>query len=347
VSAKDFLLRIFAERLLIGPLLRACRGKEMWRAHVKVPTVRDHNLWSSFHVNANGVGEVFELDGDNRSFEAGVEGNVSDDAAFLSCHDFVNWDLSILKPLDERDFSAVTNGDIEGVLSHLDVALRVEDDTLTELLDDGPIKVAVQERVFARVKHKDILSVEVDNFHLLSGHGSGLAKAEISDGTDLLNRGEVTDEHVVVLFHLKDTVGEGDSNGHGETLRDSNDKDDDRDDTVVNHLLRKNLSANIFVSAGLNDQNDSGGSKDGDGADETKETDAATNVIKLAGELSVLLLGVVGSILDTTGAMLSNLTDKSLAGTTDHKGIGEEEGRSEGVLLEVIPLERGVLIFFS
>ena len=68
---------------------------------IGIHTFLYHNLWSSFHVNANGVVEVLKLDGDNGSFKVGVEGNVGDDAALLSCHNFVHWDLSFLKPLDK------------------------------------------------------------------------------------------------------------------------------------------------------------------------------------------------------------------------------------------------------
>ena len=199
------------------------------------------------------------------------------------------------------------------------MTLRVEDDALAELLDDGSIEVAVQESVFARVEHEDVLSVEVNNFHLFGGHGSSLAEAEIGDGTDLLNRVKVADEHIIMRLHLENTVGEGDGNGHGETLGDGNDKDDDRDDNVIDHLLGEDLSTNVFVGAGLDDKNDSRGGEDGDGTDKTKETQAAANVIKLAGELSVLLLGVVGSVVDTTGAMLSDGADEGLASAADNE----------------------------
>ena len=199
------------------------------------------------------------------------------------------------------------------------MTLRVEDDALAELLDDSSVEVAVQESVFARVEHEDVLSVEVNNFHLFGGHGSSLAEAEIGDGTDLLNRVKVADEHIIMRLHLEDTVGEGDGNGHGETLGDGNDKDDDRDDNVIDHLLGEDLSTNVFVGAGLDDKNDSRGGEDSDGTDKTKETQAAANVIKLAGELSVLLLGVVGSVVDTTGAMLSDGADEGLASAADNE----------------------------
>lgn len=69
----------------------------------------------------------------------------------------------------------------------------------------------------------------------------------------------------------------------------------------------------------MDNQNDSGSGEDGDGTDKTKETQAAADVIKLAGELSVLLLGIVGSVVDAARAMLSNGADEGLAGAADNE----------------------------
>ena len=99
MSFEDITFHAVAKGLFLGRLLLT--GGRGVGAVVEVSAVRNDNLWSSFHVNANGVVEVLKLDGDNGSFKVGVEGNVGDDAALLSCHNFVHWDLSFLKPLDK------------------------------------------------------------------------------------------------------------------------------------------------------------------------------------------------------------------------------------------------------
>ena len=234
-------------------------------------------------------------------------------------HDLVDGNFSALEPLNKGDLGTVAHGHVEGVLGHFNVSLGVVDNRLNDLFDGVLVKLAVLKGVLAAVQLEFVLGEEADTAHILSSHRAGLAEADVSDETSLFDSVEVTDKHIIVLAHKEDGVSEGDSDGHGETLGDGNDKDDDRDDNVIDHLLGEDLSTNVFVGAGLDDKNDSRGGEDSDGTDKTKETQAAANVIKLAGELSVLLLGVVGSVVDTTGAMLSDGADEGLASAADNE----------------------------
>ena len=77
-------------------------------------------------------------------------------------------------------------------------------------LEDGLVEIAVKDGVLAGVEDVHILSVDGYNAHFFSGHGAGLAKAELVDLANVLNRLEITDENVVVLVHEKYGVGERD-----------------------------------------------------------------------------------------------------------------------------------------
>jgi hypothetical protein len=57
--------------------------------------------------------------------------------------------LSSLKPFEKRNFGTIANWHVERVVSHLDVRLRVETDTLNELLDDLGIKITVKESILS------------------------------------------------------------------------------------------------------------------------------------------------------------------------------------------------------
>jgi len=87
-----------------------------------VLAVGDDNLRRSLNVDSDSVGEIWMLNGSDRSLQVGVEGYLGQNSAILALHDFVNRDLGVLKPLDEGNFGAVSDRDVERVLSHLDVS---------------------------------------------------------------------------------------------------------------------------------------------------------------------------------------------------------------------------------
>ena len=66
--------------------------------------------------------------GDDGAFEFAVEGDLGVDASLLLHHVLVNWDLSVLQPLDQADLGAIADRLVEAILGHLNVRLRVEDD---------------------------------------------------------------------------------------------------------------------------------------------------------------------------------------------------------------------------
>lgn len=188
-------------------------------------------------------------------------------------------------------------------------------------------------RVLARVEHKEVLSEVVDDFHLLGGHGARLAKAEVRDKSNLLDRLHVSHEHVVIFAHQEDAVGEGDGYCHGETLRDGHDEDDEGDDDTVDELLDEDLPANIFVSTRLYAYDQDGDAKDDEGAEEADELEAATDVVELLGELSLLLPRVKLDIRDASRGGCAHAADKSPAGAAHEEGVGVEEGRVLSILV--------------
>ena len=147
----------------------------------------DHYFWSSFHIDTNGVIHFWVVHSDVRSLEVAVEGDMGKHSAFLHGHLFVHCNLSLLKPSDERNFSALANRLVERVLGHFNVSLGIPNDALNNSLDHSGVEIAVEESIQTAVLHIDALSVEVYDFHLFGGHGAGLAKAKISDEADLLN----------------------------------------------------------------------------------------------------------------------------------------------------------------
>ena len=219
-SLKNRLLVLRVKRHLFSFLLDSGR---VCTALVVARTVLQHNLWSSLDINTNSVAEVGMLDGNYRSFHFAIEGDLGEDTSLLLSHNFVHWNLSILQPLDEGNFRAVADREVEGVVGHFDVSLRIIDDALNDFLDDRVVELALHKCVLARVEHEDILSVEVNDFHLFGGHGSGLAEAEIGDETHLLDAVNVAYKQVVVLVHEEDAVGEGKHDSHWEAFGDRDD----------------------------------------------------------------------------------------------------------------------------
>ena len=96
----------------------------------------NNDLWSSLDVNTDSVLDLWVLDGNDRSLESAIEWTREANSALLLSNEVMNWDISILEPLEERDLSSVSDWDIERVLGHLDVGGVVEDDRFLELLDD-------------------------------------------------------------------------------------------------------------------------------------------------------------------------------------------------------------------
>lgn len=160
-------------------------------------------------------------------------------------------DFGVLEPLDEGDLCAIADGDIERILSHLNVGLRVVDDAFLDLLNDVVIKLAVHESVLARVLNRKFLSVKAVDFHLLSCHGSCLTDTHVRKETCLFDGAEVADEDIVVFAHLEDTVGERDLYGHRETLRHGDNEHDKTNDDAVNQFFGKLGTTNLVVDSDL------------------------------------------------------------------------------------------------
>lgn len=83
--------------------------------------------------------------------------------AILSLHNFVYSNFGILKPLEEGDFSAVSNWHVEGIFGHLDVGLGVKSNAFYNFLDNLRIKIAVLQSVFTGVENKGVLSENADD----------------------------------------------------------------------------------------------------------------------------------------------------------------------------------------
>ena len=291
-----------------------------------VLAVGDNNLRGSLNVDSNSIGEVRVLNSGNGSLKFRVEGYFSQNSAFLARHNFVHGDLSALKPLDKGNFGAVADRDVEGVLSHLDVSLRVVDDALGDLVDNVLIEHSVHESVLARILYIELLSVEAINFHVFSSHSASLTNTNVSEQTCLLNGAEVTYEHIVVFAHLENAVGEGDGDCHGQAFGDGDDEHDKGNHNVVNQLLGEFGTANFFVDANLHKEHNHRRSKDNDGSNEGHELEASLDVAELDGEFSVFLTRVVGGILGSARGVLTDTADDSLAGASNDKGVSEQEG---------------------
>ena len=176
----------------------------------------------------------------------------------------MDWLLSILHPLDKRDFSALTLRNIEGVVIHLNVGRRVPDDALNDLLLDLLVQLAVLESVRARVQHFVVLSEEAVDGHLLRGHGASLAENEVSDLANSLDAVDVTDQEIIILAHLQDAVGKRDSDGHGETFRNGNDQQDQSNDDAIDHSLSELVAAKILIDTLVDEEDDKRGAEDND-----------------------------------------------------------------------------------
>ena len=255
-------------------------------ALVVARAVLQHNLWSSFDIDADGVGEEWVLDGNDRSLQFAVEWDLGEDAALFLSHYVVDGDLSVLEPLDEGDLSAVSNRDVEGIVSHLDVSLRVVHNALNDLVDDCIVELAIHQCVLARVKHEDILGVEVNDFHLLSGHGAGLAEAEISDESNLLDGVDIADEDVVVLVHEENAVRQTQHNCHWEAFGDGDNEHDEGDRDVGDELVHEDVSANVLIGRRLDEEDSDGDAEDDEAGDEADELETSANVVKLACQFS-------------------------------------------------------------
>ena len=241
------------------------------------------------------------LDGDHGSLQLGVEGDLGEDSAILLGHALMDGNLSVLEPLDERNFGTVANRNVEGVLGHFNEGLRVVDNALNDLLHNCRVKIAVEEGILLGDLDEDILSVEVDDFHLLGGHSAGLAKAKLGNLAALLNRCHVTHKHVVVLAHEEHAVGEGDFHGHLKAFGNDDDEHDDGDERVLTKLGGECITLQGGVGSLLNEQNDERADEDGEGSDESKEFDAATDVSKLVFKFGLLVADVVLDADDTAG----------------------------------------------
>jgi len=353
VVGKDLLLLHVVEGHLVGNLVNLPRAISvlmlgLMRALVLIAAVVDDDLWGTLDVDADSILDFGVAHSDDRSLELGVEGDLGEDTALLALHNLVHWDFSSLEPLDKGDLSSVADRDVEGVLGHFDVGLRVVADALNDLLLDHGVQVAVLESVLSRVKNKDILGVEVNNLHLLSRHSASLAKAELLNKANLLDRLKVSDEDVVVVLHEENRVGEGDGHGHGETLRDRDDEHNQSDDDVIDELLRELITLELVRNTLLNEDHDERGGKNDEGGEKTEEAQGATDVVELVGELSLLLTRVKGGVLNAARGVLTDAGDEGLAGAAEDEGVGVEEGLVVLVLVESLLFEdRGLVLLIN
>ena len=230
-----------------------------------VLAVGDNNLWCSLHINSHSVCEVRVLNSSDGSLQLGVERHFGEDSTLFACHYFVHWDLSVLEPLNQGDFRAVADRDVERVLSHLNVSLRVVNNALDDLLLDVRIELAVRESVLPRVLDLKFLSVEAVHLHLLSSHSASLADANIGKQTCNLNRFGVAHEHVVVLAHLENASSERDLNSHGQAFWDGDNEHDESDHNVVNQLFCEFSTAYHVIDANLQEEHNHRRSKNDDG----------------------------------------------------------------------------------
>ena len=318
----------------------------LWADVVAVAALQNH-FRGSFHVHADGVIKAGVLDCDDGSLQLGVEGHLGEDSAVLAGHNFMHCDFSVLEPLDKGNFGAVADRDVKRVLGHLNVSLRVVNNALGDLVDDGLVKVAVEEGILLGDLDKDILSVEVDNFHLLGGHGAGLAKAKLGDLAALLNCSDIADKDVVVLAHEKDGVGEGHLDGHVKTLGNNDDKHNESDQTVLANLESELVTLQQGVGSLLDEEDDKRAHEDGDGSDESEELDASTNVGELLSKFGLLVTDVVLDANDTAGGVLTNAADESLADTLLDEGVSVKEGSLILVLGEVGVRKSGDFVFIE
>ena len=266
------------------------------------------------------------FNGNNRSLQFAVKGDLSENAALFLSHNFVDGNFGILEPLDEGDLGTIANWLVERVVGHLDVCLRVVDDALNDLVDDRVVKLALHQCVIARVQNEDVLSVEVNDFHFFSRHRTGLAKAEISNEANLLNGVGIANQNVIVLVHVEDAMGERKLHCHGQTLGDGDDQHDEGDDNVGKKLVHENRSTDIFVSRSLNEEDGEGDAKDDEARDETDELQAASNVVEFTSQFSLVLTNVKLGIFDAAGAVLADCDDHSSARASSYVGVGKEEG---------------------
>ena len=176
----------------------------------------------------------------------------------------MNWLLSILHPLDKRDFGALALRNVEGVVIHLNVGRRVPDDALNDLLLDLLVQLAVLESVRARVQHLVVLSEEAVDGHLFGGHGASLAEDKVSDLANSLDAVDVTDKEVIIIAHLQDAVGKRDSDGHGETFRNGNDQKNQGNNDAIDHSLGELVAAKSFVDTLVDEEDDKRGAEDND-----------------------------------------------------------------------------------
>ena len=206
------------------------------------------------------------LDGDDRFLESGAEWNCGEHNIILVLlsHELMDWLLSILHPLDKRDFSALALRNVEGVVIHLNVGRRVPDDALNDLLLDLLVQLAVLESIGSRVQHLVILSEEAVYGHLLGGHGASLTENKVSDLTNSLDAIDVTDKKVIILAHLQDAVGKRDCDGHGETFRNGNDQQDQGNDDAIDHSLGELVATKLFVDTLVDEEDEKRGAEDND-----------------------------------------------------------------------------------
>lgn len=220
LSLDNVFLVLLAQRSLIGSFVaNTFLGVGVLAFEVAL-AVLNNDLWGTLDVDSDGILQIGMFNSRNGPLQLRVKGYFSQNSTLLARHDFMHGDISILEPIDEGNFSAIANRDVEGVFGHLNVRLRVVDNALLDLVNDVLIKLAVHESVLARVLDVESLSEEAVDFHLLSRHRASLSHADVRKNTCVLNRAQITHKDVVVLTHLEDTVGQRNLNSHGQTFGD-------------------------------------------------------------------------------------------------------------------------------
>jgi hypothetical protein len=111
----------------------------------------------------------------------------------------VDGDFSLLEELDESDFSAVSNWDVESLVVHFDSGFAVEEDALLDELDDVVGEFAVEEGVLSAVFDESALTVELGHFHVVLSQSACFAGADLLNAAHDLWGVKVLDQDAVVL----------------------------------------------------------------------------------------------------------------------------------------------------
>ena len=125
-----------------------------------------------------------------------------------------------------------------------------------------------------------VLCVEAVHFHVLCGHGAGLAEDEVGELSNFFDWADVSHDDAVVFAHLKDTVGKWDSHSHWEAFRDGDNKHNKRNNNAVNQTVDEFISQKVLVSRLVDNDDNERDSEDDNGGEEANVLQRAADFIK-------------------------------------------------------------------